>query len=439
MNGITPELFATSWLLTLFTCKTNDIQTLYYLLEELVIEYDPLFGVYLGISFLQKHKNDLLSTEEVMLPQTICGMSILDQDYLAEIIANARELKRNMPYSLHIKLSEFNIYDLGDLDYIINALEHEFCLAIDPREVLSRVYPEAKVCDCIEICEWCKPRERAALLCLDVRTEAEQRAGAVPNSLPISDLAYSNREVMLDFPDEFIEMRGVVHFCIIGRSKFKSKRFDLGNATAAGQEDPVQTMIENLLQAFVIKGFPYISVVDGGFLECHELAKDYQLVVDDHDEKKCLACKASRSRESKNGRESKGEFKEPEGIPQTRSLSDPISLENVKADPTATCYSCRAFDKETNKALPGDYILIVTKSFIVIGQEETKGRRSKIVEQMKLETLSKIKSYTKDSKVLTLLFDGTKKLFCYVLNSQSDTKKFIQLTKKHYSALKGSF
>ncbi|CAG9315508.1 TBC1D23_6 [Blepharisma stoltei] len=442
MNGITPELFATSWFLTLFSCKINNIKSVYYLFEELVVEADPLFPVYIGMSFLQKYKNDLLSTEEVLLPQTICGMSLEDEECLKEIIVNSRELKRNMPYSVQLYFSEINIFDLSTISDLIEDLETEFCLSVDPREILQRAYPEGKVCNCLQGCEWCMHRERVALLLLDVRTAAEQHAGAIPNSLPINEDAYSNREIMLDFPDQFLDMRGVVHLCLIGRNKFKSKTFDLGHSDSSLSADPVEDMIHNLLQAFIVKGFPYISLVDGGFFECHELAKECELRIDEHDEKKCLACKVSRTSDVKSRASSRsGESKETEVTSQSRSLSDPSSLDKIKADPTAAVYSCKTYDKDLDKSSSEEFLLIVTKNFIYLGMDEDrkKGRKSQIVEQMKLENLSKIKSYSKDAKVLTLFFEGTKRLFCYMLNSQSNAKDFIKLTKKNYAALKRSF
>ena len=56
------------------------------------------------------------------------------------------------------------------------------------------------------------------------------------------------------------------------------------------EEDYVQNMLENLLQIFLDNGFPYVSVVEGGYQKIHEFVRHYQLQIEKHDTSMCLVC-----------------------------------------------------------------------------------------------------------------------------------------------------
>lgn len=54
--------------------------------------------------------------------------------------------------------------------------------------------------------------------------------------------------------------------------------------------DVVQNMMENILIDLNIKGFPFVSIVDGGFEACHLLANSCNLEIQNHDPEFCLVC-----------------------------------------------------------------------------------------------------------------------------------------------------
>ena len=49
-------------------------------------------------------------------------------------------------------------------------------------------------------------------------------------------------------------------------------------------------MMENLLQAFLMKGFSFLSFVEGGFEKCHDYALDYNIELESHDKNNCIPC-----------------------------------------------------------------------------------------------------------------------------------------------------
>jgi len=69
-----------------------------------------------------------------------------------------------------------------------------------------------------------------------------------------------------------------VHIALLGAREFKNSSYDLMEYDE-NETDVVQNMIENLLIDFNSKGFPYISVVQGGYERCHGIATRWGLEI----------------------------------------------------------------------------------------------------------------------------------------------------------------
>ena len=301
LNNIEPQLFVTPWLLTLFSGKINNMQALYMLWKEVIIENDVIFPLFISISIILYYKDKLVSCTDKIVPQFISQIFFDDIHELREIITKARERKNTLPYSILIKLSKSEIFNLENIDDLISSLEKEACLSVLPCEVIHRAYPEVDVCPCDSAtCPWKTGRGRnVPLVIIDCRTHSEQEAGIFPNSILLDSQAYTDTDFMLNFPDQFIPMRNLYHFCLMGRTQYKGSGFHLGEI-GEHQNSEVQNMLENLIQAFLIKGFNYISVLEGGFEECHAFAEKFNIEVDNHDRNNCRACLRGLRRE-RNG------------------------------------------------------------------------------------------------------------------------------------------
>ena len=117
----------------------------------------------------------------------------------------------------------------------------------------------------------------------------------------LNSQAYTDSEYMLDIPDQFIAMRGIFHFCLMGTKPFKAFNFNLSIQNSK-QADVVQNMIENLLQAFLMKGFSYLSVLEGGFERCHDFAGHFKIDLESHDKLLCLGCNPLGVKNSKTSK-----------------------------------------------------------------------------------------------------------------------------------------
>ena len=91
LNNIEPQLFGTPWLLTLFSGKINNMQALYMLWKEIIIENDVMFPLFISIAIILYYKDKLVACTDKIVPQFISQIFFDDIDELKEIIAQARE------------------------------------------------------------------------------------------------------------------------------------------------------------------------------------------------------------------------------------------------------------------------------------------------------------------------------------------------------------
>ena len=106
----------------------------------------------------------------------------------------------------------------------------------------------------------------------------------IPNTLPLDPKAYNDLDILLSIPDQYKELKETFHITLLGSKAMKYAKED------DAEVDVVQNMIEGLLKAFFRKSFPYISIVEGGYYACHEIAYNANLEFDGHNTEYCMAC-----------------------------------------------------------------------------------------------------------------------------------------------------
>ncbi|CAG9333287.1 TBC1D23_3 [Blepharisma stoltei] len=440
-NGIFPEIYATSWFLTAYSSKVGNLEALFLIWEELIIQNDPLHTIYLGVAILGYFKNFILANEGSLIPQTILHLPLNDANYIREIIQKAREIKNKMPFSLHIKLKSYDIFNLDKINYINEELEMQFCLNIMPHEVLMREFPDDKICSCKNNdCDWCKTKEKKVpLIIIDARTQSEHFQGVFPNSIILVPEAYDDHNIIIDFPDQFLEMRGIYHFCLLASKELKGTNFDLKDDNQDEEDDPniVQNMVQNLFQAFLLKGFQYVSIVNGGYSRCHELAIKNNLPIEGHDKSICQLCTPNKRRISDiltdlmMGR-------------VVRAFSDDkcktprmIDIDALRSDPLTSFFACKEYNIKQEKILNDSLCLIVTDISVIVGEidEVDKEADPYIIKQLKIKNLVKIKSHKKLKNVIKLKFKGADKAFYYFMNSVSDAESCLRSLSRNYAEL----
>lgn len=426
MNRISPELYSSSWFLTAFAFKLSNIEVLYELWEEMLAESDPLFLVYVSVAFLQHVTHLIIDKEDYLVAQAITQLNFDSMEELHLILPKARFIKKNMPYSIFVRLVNFNIYNLETINISIKALEREFCLTVPPQEVMIRAFPETKICSCkFKQCAWCVKRSKdLPLIILDCRQGKLQKQGVFPNTCLVNPYLFEDVQSILDFPDQYMEIRGIFHFCLMGSKDFSKHSFDIQEKLSL-DTDKTQMVIENLLQAFLVKGFPYVSLVEGGFEKCHDFAMSFNLQLDNHIEKECQICNPSGSKLKfffKKNLKFSSNTKGPRN--KSASISDYQVYEFDDVD--TGLYKCRYYDKANKQLSDEFYEIAINHNHFTVGVIRNFGGESKtILYHGRLENLYRIRCKNKERKFVGFYFRDCQKSLFFEFLTYTDARTCI--------------
>lgn len=435
MNRISPELYSSSWFLTAFAFKLSNIEVLYELWEDMLSESDPLFLVYVSVAFLQHVTHLIIDKEDYLVAQAITQLNFDSMEELHLILPKARFVKKNMPYSIFVRLVNFNIYNLDTINYSIKALEKEFCLTVPPQEVMIRAYPETKICSCkFRQCAWCVKRGKdLPLIILDCRQGKVQSQGVFPNTCLVEPYLYEDVQSILDFPDRYMEIRGIFHFCLMGSKDFYKSSFDIQEKLSL-DSDKTQMVIENLLQAFLVKGFPYVSLVEGGFEKCHDFAMSYDLPLDNHQERSCKICNPTGSKFSFL---LKKKFKLPLATgSRNRSTSSKENQVYEFDDVDTGLYRCKYYDKSSKSLSEEDYEIAINRNHFTVGVVRNFGGESKtILYHGRLENLFRIRCKNKEKRFVGFYFTDCSKSLFFEFFTYTDARTCISQATKYCGML----
>jgi Rab-GTPase-TBC domain len=442
--SITPELYATSWYLTLFATKISKIENIFYLWKEILTEKDTVFPCYLGIAFLEYYQAQIQNSPYPNLAQAISKTSITSLNGLQSILTIARRIKGSMPLSWKFKLMEYDIFNLQTIDTVISSLVKEPSLLIYPREIIQRSYPELQ-CSCKNSCLWCEERKLQPMIVLDCRPEIEKQAGYLPNTHLTDNKLYYNSEFIDSYIDRFQDIKGLYHIVLLGSADFYSKGFELNSVENPSSS---QEMIEFVYLNLFNKGFAFVSIAEGGFKRCHELAGRFNLEIRDHLPGYCFVCTPKGPRYGSKVKFNLQKF--------TKSMSDVLKFTMTKVatgfssfsttDPIKNSqspeysnsmpYICRKFDKTTNNKSDEEFSLLVMKDEVVLGRyaEHQPKNIIKVLDNIKMEDLLKITSMKKFPSVLTFFTISTQ--LCVILETVNDAKDCIGLVTKYFRELK---
>lgn len=432
VNNIEPQSFVTSWYLTLYSGKISSLSTLYYLWEEIIKENDVIFSVYLSIAIILDNRDLIACCKDKIVPQVISQIPLEDADKLSVLIANARNLKNSLPFSVLLHLNQLDIFNLDKIDSLLDKLQKEACLTLWPMEILHRAYPEIDICDCEQAdCVWKTERgHNIPLVLIDCRTEKERQQGVLPNSILLESQAYLDSEFMLNFPDKFVPMRNIFHFCLMGSNEYSGQNFDLTTYDKPSN-DLVQNMLENLLQVFLMKGFPYISVLDGGYKKAHDLAIKLDIQLENHSAGSCWFC-------ARDGRKLENVFdsKIDEGQVPRKIKSEPFEhtdgeneLVNKKIRKSLSdkfLFICQHLDPDP----PEECMINVSNNWFGISSVTNELIQENF--RVKISGLQKLTILKKDPKMISIKFAEYPKDLCFMMKSVEDAKLCVSQITKYF-------
>ena len=294
--------------------------------------------------------------------------------------------------------------------------------------------------------------EKTSIYIVDCRTKKEHRNGVLPNTFLLPEETYKNKQIMLDYPDQFLEVRGLIHICLMGSTGFKTSSFDIKQGALNGEDCIVQEMIENLLQAFLIKGFPYISVVDGGYEQCHEFIEYFGLELMNHNKKKCLVCAKGRPSYTDMMKDKLKEMKQTfmggrtKEIVEEKKRSKSTDQDNINTEFNITImlqnkktesFKCRIYDKKNAGLAEVKHVLLFNDNTFAIGKALSHEKYpANISYHCKLDTLLKITSLREQPDVLNFFFGGHAQIMSYRFKTKDIARHVINQIKMYYGALR---
>ncbi|CRH02727.1 conserved Plasmodium protein, unknown function [Plasmodium relictum] len=102
-NKMTPEIYASSWFLTLFASKSNlRILNIVYLI--FLLEHNPFFYFFFSLALLILHRNIFLCVDNSNLPELLSKINIFNKKFLKKVWSLGKYLEKNTPISFIHKL-----------------------------------------------------------------------------------------------------------------------------------------------------------------------------------------------------------------------------------------------------------------------------------------------------------------------------------------------
>lgn len=138
-SGISPQMYATNWLLTTYANK-HSLYIVYKFWDILIEEGDQLLIHYMVIAFLQYFRNKFFEHDFSMIPLYFSKIKIETASELEQIVKQAKEIREKTPYSFRILVNKLQIFKprsrrLKEL-YEKYDTENMLALPILPSEIL---------------------------------------------------------------------------------------------------------------------------------------------------------------------------------------------------------------------------------------------------------------------------------------------------------------
>ena len=341
-----PEVYATSWILTVFAYKLN-LNKLFYLWNKLIVENDQLMMHFFMASLLIYKKNSLLHLDEYSLPMAMNKININSEKEIDLIFNTALNLRSQTPYSFRIFA-----YKLDILKHTSNNHKLKFdyyhpdtlvSIPIFPSEICFICYKNNIKCpdeNHISVknfnCEHCSMgiKKEIDYILIDFRlVDLKNNKSGILQHVTLLDQKDLNDENALNkILEKFKALKDKQHFIFINSksgkiidsdSNFNTANLQLkrSNSTKNGniiekekkkklsQNEKNYVKEEDLLKKIILKlrenNYKYISYAYGGFEEIHNEIMDNinnvysKIKLLNHVEEKCDICKR-RIKASKN-------------------------------------------------------------------------------------------------------------------------------------------
>lgn len=249
---MTPDLYATSWFVTLFA-RNFTVETVLALWDLLLLEDNPLGTCFFGLALLLSKREELLAIDPSRLPETLMMLGAKGPDEVRALWKVASDLRETKtPPSFQRLMADRLLHSLGTPTQkalsAARSMQASVCLQATPDDITEG---------------------DAQYFTWDCRTKAEYSAGHLAQAafLPLDEL---RREGGDRKASEAVErelenvvalcepLKGTSHICLVG--------------TGVKEDDDMDV---NVVALYLTElGFPYVSTLRGGFRAAAAVALD---------------------------------------------------------------------------------------------------------------------------------------------------------------------
>ena len=349
--NIFPEMYATSWILTVFAYKLT-LNNLFYFWNKIILEDDQMIIHYLILALLIYRKNIFINYDRGSIPIIINKISIETQQDIDNVFKSAIDLRAKTPYSFRLFAYKLDILKHKSTQHKIKfELYHPdnmVCLPIFPSEIYYVCYNNIIKCpDEIHIknikiksnCEHCdmKINKETNYILFDLRIlekEKYEKSGFLPQMIMVEQKELNEDNIIKLINNRFNDVKNKYHFVFMtskveeclnkneqendnnfSRKKGKNENKNEGKIKIIHLDKQISKKLthheknnikecynlKKLLQYLIKNNYQYVSYIYGGFETIHNeilnnkklnLYSEINLL--NHNEEKCYLCKNNR-------------------------------------------------------------------------------------------------------------------------------------------------
>ena len=309
---IDPTMYATNWLLTIFSSRL-ELDLTYYFWNILIGIDDQLFLHYFIVALLIFNEDKILKEEKLNIPILMTKLTINNVDEMGKILKIAIKLRDETPYSFRLLANKLEIFKYHS-DNIKKCFEK-----YKPQSLVTMpIFPSEIFFICYNGIIKCPER----ILEYGSFEDENEKTGFLPKMIMVEQNELKSDDFVEKIKERFLSDKGHYHFIFMTSrtSYFKSFEDDYyiekpsGHKLLSEQIKVEKELNEELTRKMTIRNkfklkeydnlkkllitllnanYPYISFCYGGFTAIHELITKFDISLLNHDPN-CNLCKNNK-------------------------------------------------------------------------------------------------------------------------------------------------
>ena len=355
---ITPDLFCTSWIITLFSNKFP-LNIIYYLWDKLILFKDTLFIFFFIVSILITNRELYFKVDSTSILFVLSKFEITEIKQINDIINLAIQLRENTPKSFDLLVKKLEIFEPGskNLQKLYEEIKPEKMLALPMFvEDVFFVTHDTMIgctnenCECFlkknkkfnRDCIFCNDRKLNKIkyyIVLDLRIineiilknklYNELFSGTLPKTYKISNeelmneifpenvlnsmkndknryyiiIVTSETDLFNEYEDKFYVLEKLKNSRVeVFYKRYKELNTELVNETFIEKKSQDYFLFKEydnfkkIVNGMIKQGFKYVSFAYGGYKQLHAWGMKHNLLLLSHG-KECLLCREEKEKE----------------------------------------------------------------------------------------------------------------------------------------------